>query len=288
MTTINIMLTDASDGQAAIAETTAEPPSIGAKLTPAQALAVDLLRTCKAQAREVRYLTPTGTHSALTVNPPKPLIIGLCGPAGAGKDTVAAILRAHAGFRALAFADALREEVCSAYGIEPLFLTRRELKDAPQAYLALNKCGDRAFITAVAQQHNTGKLSDFMREARSPRQIMQWWGTEYRRAQRDTYWLDQVAQSVQNINRALLQRAFVITDVRFHNEAQAVRNLAGQIWQVTRPGAEATGAHASDVSGAEFNPDNVIANTGSLHDLVDTVSAAYRVAEVHAAGRAQA
>lgn len=287
MTSVTITLTDAPAG-GAIAETTAEPPSIGVKLTPAQALAVDLLRTCKAQAREVRYLTPTGTHSALTVTPPKPLIIGLCGPAGAGKDTVAAILRAHAGFRALAFADALREEVCSAYGIEPLFLTRRELKDSPQAYLALGKCADQAFVNAVRRKLQPMQADTFLTEARSPRQVMQWWGTEYRRAQRATYWLDQVAQSVRNLNRAILQRTFVITDVRFTNEATAVRNMGGQIWQVTRPGAEATGGHASDVSGAEFNPDQIISNTGTVHDLVDIVAQAYRLAEVNAAGRAQA
>ena len=35
-------------------------------------------------------------------------IIGLTGPKGCGKDTVAALLRTHAGFYSLAFADALR------------------------------------------------------------------------------------------------------------------------------------------------------------------------------------
>jgi len=280
MTTITITLSDAADGKAAVVETTAAPPAVGAPLTPSQALAVDALRVCKAQAREVRYVLPAAPGGIDRTIAPRPLIIGLCGPAGAGKDTVAAILRAHAGFHCMAFADALREEVCNAYGIERLYLTRRELKDSPQTYLALSRCADQEFVRVVRIGHLMSPMDEFMAAPRSPREIMQWWGTEYRRAKRATYWLDQVAMSIQNLNRTQLQRTFAITDVRFENEAQTVRRLGGWIWQVKRPGAVATGGHASDVSGAEFSPDLCIDNHGDLQQLVDQVAAAYRRAEV--------
>lgn len=61
---------------------------------------------------------------------------------------------------------------------------------------------------------------------------------------------------------------WVITDCRFQNEAAMVRELGGQIWQVTRPGvsAGATG-HVSDTDGSQFAPDRVIDNHGSLKTL---------------------
>lgn len=214
--------------------------------------------------------------------PPKPLVIGITGAAGAGKDTVAAILKRHAAFRALAFADALRTEVCAAYGIEPIYLTRRVFKDSPQAYLALGRCADTGFVQTVLQLHGVAKreAADFLKQEQSPRQIMQWWGTEYRRNQAGpSYWLDQVRDTITVVNQVHEARNFVVTDVRFANEANFIRGLGGGIWQVARPGAQATGQHASDVSGAEFAPDRVVDNSGTLDDLVISTVEAYLAAE---------
>ena len=55
MPRITITLIDMPDGRAPLAVTDGDAPAVGRTLTPAQALAMDLLRTCKAQAREVRY-----------------------------------------------------------------------------------------------------------------------------------------------------------------------------------------------------------------------------------------
>ncbi len=177
-------------------------------------------------------------------------LIALCGAAGAGKDTVADILPA----RKLAFADALYREVAEAWGIEQHVLRCRETKETPQERLALFRCADDNF---VVDSH----FGDHWGVARSPRQILQWWG-DYRRAQDPDYFVKQMRPDGDT----------VITDVRFPNEAALVRQLGGQLWQIRRPGYEAGGTgHASDTDGSEFRPDVVLENFGSLDDLRRTV-----------------
>lgn len=54
MTTITIHLTDTADGGVTVL-TTAGTPILGARLTPAQALATDLLNDCNHRSTGVRY-----------------------------------------------------------------------------------------------------------------------------------------------------------------------------------------------------------------------------------------
>lgn len=181
-------------------------------------------------------------------------LIALCGAAGAGKDTVADMLPA----RKLAFADALYREVAEAWGVEQHVLRCREAKETPTGELALFRCADDSF---VVDSH----FGDHWGIARSPRQILQWWG-DYRRAQDPDYFVN-VARFETNLLRAE-GHSVVITDVRFPNEAALVRQLGGQLWQIRRPGYEAGGTgHASDTDGGEFHPDRVLENDGSPMDL---------------------
>lgn len=55
MATITIVLEDLPKGRGAAVHTTEEAPAIGRTRTPAQALAMDLLRTCRQQAVSVAY-----------------------------------------------------------------------------------------------------------------------------------------------------------------------------------------------------------------------------------------
>lgn len=212
-----------------------------------------------------------------------PFIIGLTGPAGSGKDTVADVLCARYGYTKMAFADALRAEVCEAFRIDPRMLTERETKEHPLSALAIGRCADDAFINRMGYvlSQLTGKAAD-LNAPRSPRQIMQWWGTEYRRAQRDGYWRELLGDAVYELDylhcRSDSARV-VVTDVRFADEADSLRVLAtnldqseAQIWQITRPGHEvAAGAHASETSGAQFNPDRVIDNAFDMGHLEQRV-----------------
>lgn len=62
----------------------------------------------------------------------------------------------------------------------------------------------------------------------------------------------------------------LITDVRFDNEAERIKELGGEVWKVIRDGAGA-GNHASEQELPGELIDLIIDNNGSLGDLEDTV-----------------
>lgn len=199
----------------------------------------------------------------------KPItLVALTGLAGSGKDTVADTLVHHHGFVKLAFADALRAEVAAAFAIDPAHLTRRETKEHPISALALDRCLDYSFAKCMAQVlWAAGQSPQQMSAPRSARQILQWWGTEYRRAQDPDYWTTQADNAIYMYQRAGHSR-FVISDCRFENEASMVRLLEGTIWQVVRPGiTPASDAHVSETEGSQFLPHVLLGNTGDIRHL---------------------
>lgn len=201
------------------------------------------------------------------------IVLALAGPKECGKDTVADFLVTHCGFVKLAFADALRAEVSDAFGIEPLHLVRRETKEHPMSALALAKCGSDGFVGRMIINHQESGGTGVLEAPRSPRQIMQWWGTEYRRAQDPDYWTKQTGARISYMMRERIAHRFVITDCRFDNEADMVRQVhGGHVWQVTRPGREVpAGSHVSETTGEAFKPEAVIDNSGSLQELQERV-----------------
>lgn len=207
----------------------------------------------------------------------KPNIIGLSGPAGCGKDTVADLLVTHAGFHKISFADALRAEVANAFLIDQVFLTQRETKEQPMRCLALSRCLDQNFvIKMVSAREQIEPLFD-IDAPRSPRQIMQWWGTDYRRHQQADYWVSKAASRIKWFHqRQGFSSRVVVTDCRFADEAAMVRELGGQVWQIKRDGTHVMpGAHVSEVSGAEFQPDVILNNNHTVKHLCECALEAY-------------
>lgn len=177
-------------------------------------------------------------------------VIGLCGAAGAGKDTVASMMH---GYRAIAFADKLREEVAEAFGVDVDWLRDPAVKDVAQWQMALLHCEDSSFTQSV--------FGATWWQSNAPRQILQWWGDW--RASQDLDCFVKAARS-----RMVWGEPHVLTDVRFANEAALVREMGGEIWQIVRPGVVAGGTgHKSDNDGSQFAPDRVIVNDGGLEDL---------------------
>jgi hypothetical protein len=203
-----------------------------------------------------------------------PIIIGLTGLAGAGKDTVADTLCTHAGFTKIAFADALRLEVAGAFnlGDQMAILTDRATKETPCNALRFSRCSEVRFVERMYDKHS-GERPDFDYDEwsatpRSPRQVMQWWGTEYRRADEENYWTNRVAMRV--LSAHPIQR-WVITDCRFANEARAIRSMGGELWQVLRPNhASVEGGHASQNDGTYFKPEAVVLNGSTITGLMHT------------------
>jgi hypothetical protein len=184
------------------------------------------------------------------------MIIGLCGLAGSGKSTAARHLEAEHGFVILPFAGPLKR-MARAFG-----LTAREmsgdLKEAPCDAL----CG------------------------RTPRQFMQWLGTEFGRQMiGEDMWVKAWQRELESARvDALMERGddhgypdVVADDVRFPNEAAAIRAMGGVVIRIARPGAGSSSgaAHASEAQG--FPADLVILNTGTEADLKRQIDGALRM-----------
>ena len=179
------------------------------------------------------------------------IILGLAGQAGAGKNEVASYLAAKYGFVQFAFSDALYREVQQAFNLpDQTLLCDRATKEEPTERLALVNCMNEEFIgSAVAFiPHESRHLHEL---PLSPRQILQWWGTEYRRAQDPNYWVKRAAEFVTQMHylppySELRPQLFVETGTRFENEREWIKHNhldeawqggtchAGQIWHIRR------------------------------------------------------
>jgi len=95
------------------------------------------------------------------------------------------------------------------------------------------------------------------------RRILQWWGTEYRRAQDPDYWTKAWSRKVEQLD---LDRIHVlIDDVRFMNELEAIKAHGGLIVKIERPGFDGANNHASETSLDDFAAwDKTILNDGTL------------------------
>jgi hypothetical protein len=103
----------------------------------------------------------------------------------------------------------------------------------------------------------------------TPRWVLQYVGTEL---MRDGFHEDMWVGALQR--RVMCSDAdMVIADVRFPNEASAVRDAGGIIVRVTRPGAAHTLAHSTETALDDFQADRVILNDATLEELHAQVDA---------------
>jgi len=191
------------------------------------------------------------------------VLIALTGRAGAGKDSVALVLAA-AGWRTVAFADALRTEVAEAWHLlDHRLLTERSTKEQPTPLLAAVNCTYGAWRTWCRDKGHD------LYAPRSPRWAMQQWGT-LRRSIDDMHWVHPVhLWLMQQRNQG--QHSLVVTDLRLDNEADMLTGCHGaRIVRVHRPDLPAlapdTAAHESEMH--QLIPAHAeVHNAGPLQDL---------------------
>ena len=141
------------------------------------------------------------------------MIIGVCGFIGSGKDTIADYLVGFHGYRRDSFAGTLKDAVAAVFGWDRELLEGR----TPEAR-SWREQVDTWWATRLAMPNLT------------PRWVLQYWGTEVcRRAFHDDIW-------IAALEARLSRRSdnTVISDVRFPNEIQSIRNAGGKIVWVKR------------------------------------------------------
>lgn len=179
----------------------------------------------------------------------KAIIIGLTGYAGTGKDTVRALLEEH-GYTGLAFADPIRamiRELLTSNGIEADWMDDRACKEAVIPSLGV-----------------------------SYRQMAQTLGTEWGRNLQPDFWL-RIAGAFMDDRIDDGDTHFCISDLRFCNEAEWVRERGGVIWRIRRDAATPVRPHPSEEEIAHIDADWQIHNNGSFEDLRETVGEALKV-----------
>ncbi|KAF1049339.1 deoxynucleotide monophosphate kinase family protein [Xylophilus sp.] len=162
-------------------------------------------------------------------------LIGLAGRARTGKTTVADRLTAEYGYSNLSFAAPIREFVAQLTGITLAELENTEVKEAVILWIG-----------------------------KSPRQLMQTLGTEWgRQLVREDFWVRRALAAAETIPGG---RA-VISDVRFDNEAEAIRAAGGVVLHIVRPDALEVSSHPSEAGVARDPRDFIIFNDLSLSAL---------------------
>lgn len=175
------------------------------------------------------------------------ILLGMAGTAGSGKDAVADYLVQRYGFVKFSFSDSLYREVVAAFGLPDDSLLRdRATKEVPCSELMLVNCRDLDFVECTVPV-----LRESHSKYQSPRQILQWWGTEYRRAQDPNYWIDQAEQWLTRMFEfpqypEHRHQLFVNTSVRFPNEHAWVKELDGNVWHLRRDAAAPVAGHVSE------------------------------------------
>ena len=167
------------------------------------------------------------------------MIIGISGYAQSGKDTAAKILVEEYGFTRIAFADKIKELL---YEMNP-------------------RINDRQLQQWVDLQG-----WDATKEIPEVRMLLQNLGVGARKIMGELVWVKLA------IMRLDSDKNYVVTDVRFTNEADWIKEVyGGHIWRVERPGVNPANDHVSESELNAWNFDELIYNAGSLEDLAEIV-----------------
>ena len=164
------------------------------------------------------------------------MIIGLSGYARSGKDTVAKYLVENHRFTRVAFADPIRNLL---WDMNPLLADGFHLQGVVNAY------GWEVAKTRFPEV----------------RRLLQELGVGARKHIDEELWVIKALRTMSGDGN------YVVTDVRFQNEANQIKMTGGQIWRVERTGVEAVNSHISEHDMDNWEFDAYIHNNSSIDDL---------------------
>lgn len=160
------------------------------------------------------------------------ILVGFAGRAGAGKDTAAQALSRFFHFKVRHFADSLKMASIELFDFSDQQLHTQAGKETVDAYWGF-----------------------------SPRYALQKLGTECMRDMfGNDFW-------VRRAFKRVMTGRVVFADVRFPEEAEAIRSAGGKVIRIVRPGSDlsdATQLHASETSLRDWSFDAEIENSADI------------------------
>ena len=184
------------------------------------------------------------------------LIIGLTGKKEVGKDTVGQYFVEHHNFLHRSYAAIMKQAVAALWGI-PLDWVDEYKDPELKAYVTLH--GGMA-----------DELSSTVKRSMDWREFLQRFGTEMgRETFGSEFWVDFVVPSLDNAPNWWPHSDIVITDVRFLNEAERIKDFEGKIIEIVRPGYEGDN-HVSELGLPDSMIDVRIHNGGTIDNLLWT------------------
>lgn len=190
-------------------------------------------------------------------------IIGLSGFARSGKDEAAKVLVEGFGFTQVAFADKLREML---YQLNPIVDQRKFIG------MDLDEHNDTVYVQDVIDKFgwNGYKETHWGSEIR---RLLQRLGTEAgRQTLWDTIWIDAAFAGLPEDAKV------VVSDARFFNEFDAIRERGGKIWRIERKGIGPTNDHPSETEAPNYQHfDYTFYNDGTLAEFRSDVVRRYGV-----------
>lgn len=170
-------------------------------------------------------------------------LIGITGKARSGKDSLAEIVARNHSVYVTSFAEPMRLLLCDILSVDLDQLDA--IKSEPHPILG----------------------------GKTPRVALQHLGTEYGRQMIDAnLWVNVVSHKIDQAMASHHYDFVMITDVRFDNEAELIKEKNGQILQVIRPDMTIKeSAHSSEQGIASDLIDQTLMNDGSWEDYIELV-----------------
>lgn len=173
------------------------------------------------------------------------MIVGLGYTMQVGKDTAAQALARDLGFRRISFADPLR---ALAFEADPMILSNQ------MTNVGIGSGHLQKIVTSV------GGWDPAKVQFPEVRRFLQNLGVGARKVFGEDFWTEQALRTFSAGEKV------VVSDVRFPNEFECIKNLGGKMIKITRPGHE-PGGHISETALSDFEFDAVVENNGSLVEL---------------------
>lgn len=239
----------------------------------------------------------------------KDMIIGLCGIAGSGKDTVADFLVKNHGFVKVALADPLKRICKEVFGFtDEQLWGPSEMRNAPDPRYRRVSQEDEKRCTCKKKFRDAEDFRDHLPCIEgptflTPRFALQQLGTEWGRNCYPNVWIDYALRVAKRLltpdlsgyvpgydarfgfdeHYTGVNKGVVISDVRFLNEVNAIIAAQGIVWRINRPGAGLSGSaakHASESEQLEIPREKFhmeIPNYKGLQDLENAVKMALTI-----------